>query len=94
MIKDRDKIESRLGYSIQGKRGGMPHIKDDVSSITMFIDNANGCQYGTGSYIKADAFSGFGDTFSRREMSEVSIVSDGNVIFKGDFTDLIEKLSK
>ena len=86
-------FQSRLGYSIQGKRGGTPQVKDDVGCICTFIDNSNGCQYEGSDSIRVDAFQGYGETYGRREKCEITICNEGKEIFKGNFNELVNKLS-
>ena len=83
--------QSRLGYAISGKRGGNPQVKDDIGYAALFIDNASGCQYG-GSEISVNAFSGFGDTYERRDKCEITICNEGKEVFRGGFDELVNKL--
>lgn len=85
-------LQSRLGYSIQGKRGGTPQIKDDVGSICTFIDNPFGCQYEGSNSIKVDAFQGYGENYERRGKCEVTICNEGKEVFRGGFDELVGKL--
>ena len=85
-------FQSRLGYSIQGKRGGTPQVKDDVGRILTYIDNANGCQPEGANAICVDAFKGYGDSYERREKCAVTIFNSGNIIFNGDFNELVNRL--
>lgn len=82
---------SFLGYSIQGKRGGTPQMKDDLGNVTTYIDNTNGSKYAN--CIVVDAFQGFGETYSRREKSEITIISEGKEVFKGNFNELCTRMS-
>lgn len=86
-IDDKFEGTSRLGYSIQGKRGGNPQVKDDVGMVCAFIDNTNGNFYG-GNYILVDAFNGSGDTYGRLEKCDISITKSGKELFSGDFNKL------
>lgn len=85
-------FQSRLGYAISGKRGGTPQIKDDIGYAALFIDNSCGCQYG-GNEISVNAFSGFGDTYERRDKCEITICNDGKEVFRGTFDELTSKLA-
>lgn len=86
-------FQSRLGYSIQGKRGGTPQVKDDIGSVCVFIDNSMGCQISGSDSINVDAFKGYGETYGRRDQCEIIIRKSGNEVFKGNFDDLISKLN-
>ena len=83
-------FQSRLGYSIQGKRGGSPQVKDDIGKVVTYIDNPNGCTLGNA--ICVDAFKGSGESYERRDKCEVRIINNGDVVFDGDFCMLVEKL--
>lgn len=85
-------FQSRLGYSIQGKRGGTPQIKDDIGSVCAFVDNSMGCQYSGGNTITVNAFQGMGETYERRKKCEITICNKGEEVFKGDFAELVSKL--
>jgi hypothetical protein len=85
--------QSRLGYAIQGKRGGEPQVKDDIGSATLFVDNSIGCQYG-GNTIKVDAFGLSEDGYSRQKKCEIVICRKGMEIFRGDFNSLADELGR
>ncbi len=91
-IKHKFDNMSRLGYEITGKRGGTPQIKDDIGRVGAFIDNSLGCQH-NGDMIMVDAFSGYGDSYERREKCNITIQKAGKEVFNGTFDELVEKLS-
>ena len=86
-------FQSRLGYSVQGKRGGTPQVKDDVGNVCVFIDNSMGCQIAGGDSINVDAFKGYGESYGRREQCEITIRKSGNEVFRGRFDELVSRLS-
>lgn len=92
-IKHKFDNMSRLGYEITGKRGGTPQVKDDIGRVGVFIDNSMGCQYSGGDTIKVDAFNGSGSTYERREQCEITITKSGEEVFKGNFDELVAKLT-
>lgn len=81
---------ARLGYSLQGKRGGNPQIKDNIGCISAYIDSSTGCDPFTSNNITVNAFEGYGDDYHRRDKCEIVINSKGNEIFRGDFQDLVK----
>lgn len=85
-------FQSRLGFSIQGKRGGTPQVKDDIGCIISYIDNPNGYELKRANAIRVDAFQGQGDTYERRDKSNITIFNKGDIIFNGDFNQLANKL--
>lgn len=92
-IKHKFDNMSRLGYEITGKRGGTPQVKDDIGRVGVFIDNSMGCQYSGGDSIMVDAFKGYGETYGRREECEIIIRKSGEEVFKGNFNELVTKLT-
>lgn len=92
-IKHKFESQSRLGYGIAGKRGGNPQIKDDVGYVCTYVDSGSGCS-SEGNSIEVSAFSGRGCSYKRREKCDITIRKNGNVIFNGDFEELISKLEE
>lgn len=93
-INHKFDFQSRLGYSIQGKRGGAPQIKDDIGSVCVFVDNPTVCKYGSGNTIKVEAFQGIGDTYERMEKCKIIICNNDEQVFNGDFMELVTKLRR
>lgn len=85
---------ARLGYSLQGKRGGNPQVKDDVGCVRAYVDSSNGCDPFSSNNITVNAFEGYGDNYHRREKCEIVINSKGNEIFRGDFQTLVKVCRK
>ena len=90
-IKHKFDSQSRLGYSIQGKRGGAPQVKDDVGRIVTYIDNDNSIPESY-NFIFVDAFQGHGEDYHRREECKIIICDVEGVAFEGNFKELISKL--
>ncbi len=45
-------------------------------------------------YIKVDAFEGYGKTFKKRELTEITICQNDVVLFQGNKYELFEQLKK
>ena len=74
-----------LAIKTQNVKGGTPQFKDNVGYVSTFIGNNE-------DRIVVDAFEGFGETYKRREMHEISIFENGTLIFNGNKYELFEKL--
>lgn len=90
--KAENKKLSRLGYSITGKRGGAPRIKDDIGSACIFVDYQNLCDSSKVNSIKFDAFDGVGEGYGRMCSCKIKIKRLGSTIFEGSFDDLVSKI--
>lgn len=77
---------SKLSLSTIGVKGCTTKRTENIGKVAVDIDNSQ-------DYISIDAFEGQGQTYKRRELSEVEISQSGDVIFKGTFTDLCKKLN-
>ena len=75
-----------LNIKTQGKKGGNPQYKEDISFATLFLHNQD--------LISIDVFEGTGGTYKRREQEEIKIIIFGEELFTGTRRELYELLSK
>lgn len=73
MNKKQDK--ANINYSVQGIRGGTPHKKNNVGSVTAEVDN--------GLTIECEAFTTSLDTNERMRRKEtlITIKKDEDIVF-------------
>lgn len=74
-----------LAVKTQGIKGGNPQYKENLGLVTTFIGHSE-------DFISVDNFEGQGDSYKKREMTEIKIVQNGTVLFQGDKYELFEKL--
>ena len=77
-MKQKLEDKARLAYEVTGKRGGAPKHTPDTGSVKVIVDDA-----GT---ISVDAYQGFGETYTRRETTLITVHSNkfGDV-YRGTF---------
>lgn len=74
-----------LAVQTENTKGEKPTYKENYGCVTTFINHIE-------DFIKVDNFEGFGEGFKERELSEIIIVQNGEVLFKGDKYELFEIL--
>jgi hypothetical protein len=79
-------MKSKLSVKQQGVRGGNPIWKENTGRVSLFIDSSD-------NVINVDAFSGFGDEYTRRDECFVILRFEGKNVFSGTFSDLVNKLN-
>lgn len=67
-------------------------MKDDLGSVSVFVDSPDGCKPSTANSITIDAFEGRGETYKRRKTCGITIREGGKEIFKGTFTELATRI--
>ncbi len=78
---------SKIKVKTIGIRGHEPKIQEQ-GMATVFIDGDDS------DHIAFDAFTGFGDSYKRREETLINVVSDGKIIYSGTFGVLVEIIKK
>lgn len=72
--------ESKLSLAIQGVKGG---------NIKEFPKLGFTCNFvGDNNKIVFDAFVGYGDSYKRREQTQIRIIQGDEVLFRGTFDEL------
>ena len=74
-----------LAVQTENEKGNSINYKDNYGCITTFVNHIE-------DFIKVDNFEGLGEGFKKRELSEISIVQNGEILFKGDKYKLFEIL--
>lgn len=75
---------NNLTLTQQGVKGNAPKYSANIGRIVAGTDN--------GVKIEIDAFSGFGDTYARREQHQITITSNDKPVFVGTAEELILKI--
>lgn len=75
---------NNLTLTQQGVNGGTPRYSANVGRIVAGTDS--------GIKIEVDAFTGFGDTYARREEHQITITSNDKPVFVGTAKELILKI--
>lgn len=74
-----------LAIKTQNSQGGQPLYKENLGFVTTFLNHSE-------DFISVDNFEGSGESYKKRELSEITIVQNGKVLFSGDKYQLFEKL--
>jgi len=74
-----------LAIQTENPKGEEPKYKENFGCVVTFINHES-------DFIKVDNFEGKGESFTKRELSEITIVQNGKVLFSGDKYQLFEKL--
>ncbi len=74
--------KSELSLAVQGVKGGNIKEYPKVGFTCNFVGNNN--------KIVFDAFVGYGDSYKRREQTEIRVIEGDKVIFRGTFDKLAE----
>lgn len=77
-------MESKLSLAIQGVKGGNIKEFPKLGYTCNFVGNNN--------KIAFDAFVGYGDSYKRREQTEIRVIEGDNVLFRGTFDELAKIL--
>lgn len=75
-----------ISIETQGLKGGATQ-KKEVGSVQTFLRHEQ-------DFIFIDNFEGFGDSYKQRELTKITIVENGNVLFSGDKYELYQQLKK
>jgi hypothetical protein len=78
--------KSELSLAVQGVKGGNIKEYPNVGFTCNFVGNDN--------KIAFDAFEGYGDSYARREETQIRVIKGSNVIFSGTFDELAEIIEK
>ena len=70
------------------KKGNEPKLKDNAGRVDILIDDDVAIN------ISIDSFDGQGDSYKKREFSEIVICSNGFEEFRGTLKELVEMLNK
>jgi len=74
-----------LAVSTENTRGQHPTYKENNGCVITFINHID-------DFIRVDNFEGFGKEFKKRELSEIKIAQNGEVLFTGSKYELFEIL--
>lgn len=74
-----------LAIKTQGIKGQEPQYKENLGLVTTFINHSE-------DFISVDNFEGYGESYKKRELTEIKIVQNGTVLFQGNKYELFEKL--
>ena len=89
IINNKTNMKAKIDLKIQGIRGGNPSWNPNKGRCVMHIDHSN---VTIPNYISADAFTGEGKTYQRREECEIEINKNGKSLFRGTFNELCKIL--
>lgn len=76
-----------IKYSSQGIKGYKPSPQKTVGYICVDLRHKD-------DYISVDDFTGYGANYQQREMTQIEIVQNGEVLFSGDKYELFAILKK
>ena len=77
-------MAKELNVITQGVKGGKSNWLGRKGRVRVLI----GDEY----EIEVDAFKGMGDTYQEREEPEITVYDSGELVFKGDFCELVSAL--
>ena len=78
--------KSKLSLAVQGVKGGNIKEYKNVGFTCNYVGNNN--------KIAFDAFKGYGDTYARREETQIRVIRGDKVLFCGSFDQLAEIIEK
>lgn len=78
---------NNIKYSSQGIKGYKPAPQKTVGYICVDLRHKE-------DYISVDDYEGYGANYKQREITQIQIVQNGEVLFKGDKYELFEILKK
>ena len=76
-----------ISLETQGIKGGKTNKTTPLGSIQSFLRHES-------DFIFIDDFEGYGNSYKQRELTKITIVQNGNVLFSGDKYELFELLKK
>lgn len=76
-----------ISAKIQNKKGNEPKYEGDLGFIATFLRH-------DGDIIIIDDFQGLGGNYKQRELTEIRVYQNGELIFEGDKYDFFEQLKK
>jgi hypothetical protein len=74
----------KLAIKTQNKRGNEPKYKENLGYASIFLHPEF--------WISIDLFEGYGDSYRKRENEDITICNNGDIVFKGRFSELIKTL--
>jgi len=78
---------SNISVKTQGVKGGNPQYKEKVGYVNTFLRHSE-------DYILVDDFEGFGNSYRKRELTNIQIVQNGATLFEGNKYELFKILNK
>ena len=75
-----------IAIKTQNSKAGTPLYKEKLGYSVTFIGHSE-------DRIVVDAFEGQGNSYKKREVMNIEIYDNGNLVFKGDKRELFEKLT-
>ena len=78
---------SSISVKTQGVKGGSIQYKEKIGYVTTFLRHSE-------DFIAVDDFEGHGNSYKKRELTEIRIVQNGVVLFSGTKYELFEILKK
>ncbi len=76
---------SNLKLKTVGVRGGLPIYQEKIGATITFIRHDE-------DYVVIDDFEGQGETYKKRELTEIRVYENGSLIFQGDKYEFFNKL--
>lgn len=76
-----------LAVKTQNKKGNEPKYKENLGVIATFLRHDE-------DIIIVDDFQCSGENYKQRELTEIRVYHNGNLIFQGDKYDFFEQLKK
>jgi hypothetical protein len=80
--------KANIDIKITGIRGGSANYSENKGKVEVFVDSG----YFNTEFIVADAFSGAGNTYKRREKTLIQIQDRYGRMWAGTFEDLAAKI--
>ena len=76
-----------LSVKIQNKKGNEPKHKKNLGFVSVSLRHLE-------DFIVVDDFQGLGENYRQRELTEIRVYQNGELIFEGDKYDFFEQLKK
>ena len=82
-----NKTMENISAKIQNKKGNEPKYEEDLGFIATFLRHDE-------DIIIIDDFQGLGENYKQRELTEIRVYQNGELIFEGNKYDFFEQLKK
>lgn len=76
-----------ISAKIQNKKGNEPKYEENLGFISTFLRHDE-------DIIIVDDFQGLGENYRQRELTEIRVYQNGELIFEGNKYDFFEQLKK
>jgi hypothetical protein len=76
-----------LSIKTQNKKGNEPQSKENLGLVVTFLRHSD-------DFIVIDDFEGAGDNYKQKELTEIRVYENGEILFQGDKYEFFNQLRK